>query len=46
MNATLGDSALNFSGMFARIVALIGAVTVFLRRMTGGEHEPARASHR
>jgi glucose/arabinose dehydrogenase len=32
---------LNFSGIFARIVALVGAAAVLLRRMSGGTPEPA-----
>ncbi|WP_158815337.1 sorbosone dehydrogenase family protein [Methylocapsa sp. S129] len=32
---------MSLSGIFARIVALIGAVMVVLRRLQGGAHEPA-----
>jgi glucose/arabinose dehydrogenase len=44
MNATLGDRGLSFSGMFARVVALIGAVVIVVRRMTNGAEEPAWGS--
>jgi hypothetical protein len=44
MNATLGDNGLSFSGMFARVVALIGAVVIVVRRMTNGSDEPAWGS--
>jgi len=35
---------MNLSGIFGRMVALIGAVTVLLRRREGGAHEPAWGS--
>jgi len=35
---------LSFSGIFARVVALIGAMAVVARRMTGGTPEPAWGS--
>jgi len=44
MDITEGHSALSFSGLFARLVALIGAVTVLFRRMTGAAHQPAWGS--
>jgi glucose/arabinose dehydrogenase len=44
MNATWGDRGLSFSGMFARVVALIGAAVIVVRRMTNGSDEPAWGS--
>ena len=35
---------MSFSGIFARVVALIGAMAVVFRRMTGGTPEPAWGS--
>jgi glucose/arabinose dehydrogenase len=35
---------MSLSGIFGRIVALIGGVTVLLRRRAGGAHEPALGS--
>jgi len=36
---------MSMSGIFARIVALIGAAAVIWRRLTGGAHEPALGSN-
>ena len=35
---------MSFSAVFARVVALVGAVTVAFRRMTEGAPEPAWGS--
>jgi glucose/arabinose dehydrogenase len=35
---------MSLSGIFARIVALIGAAAILLRRLQGGAHEPALGS--
>src|SRR5258708_10820935 len=40
--ATNGGIAMSLSGIFARIVALIGAAAVLWRRLQGGPPEPAR----
>src|SRR5258708_24759773 len=42
--ATNGGIAMSLSGIFARIVALIGAAAVLWRRLQGVPHEPAWGS--
>jgi glucose/arabinose dehydrogenase len=44
VHITPGDSALSFSAVFARGVALIGGAALQVRRMTGGSFEPAWGS--
>ena len=44
MLASKGNSALSFSAIFARGVALVGAAAILTRRLTDGDHEPAWGS--
>ena len=44
MRATRENSALSLSGIFARMVALIGYAALLLRRVRSGVHEPAWGS--
>jgi glucose/arabinose dehydrogenase len=39
--ADLGDKQLSFSGVFSRVVALVGGAALVSRRLTQGTHEPA-----
>src|SRR5580704_758055 len=42
--ADLGDKQLSFSGVFSRVVALVGGAALVSRRLTQGTHEPAWGS--
>src|SRR5258707_9261296 len=44
LHATRGRSGMSLSGIFARIVALIGAAAVAWRRLQEGAYEPAMGS--